>query len=345
MKFLSRYLGDGELNKSDIYKIRKIVVMDTIGCFCLVMFLVGIIFNIVMEDSLSFLYSNIYGVMVVVIGFAVKKITKNVSYFVNISVIGFYVYCLILSLYYNVNLAYYTFSLFMPIVVMYMYGKKRGLRICLSYYGFVVIRELVATSHDYQLLIQYSLYYMLVVILTYSIEWSNDIAEYLLEKEKEKKHIYDSFTGLYTKTFIMKKITELLVNKANFIVIMIDLDDFKSVNDTYGHVEGDKCIINVANSLKANSSNDYCGRFGGDEFIIVKENIFQDNEKEYFDMLLESANKSIKNYGVSVSIGYTKHIFKLNENINANEIVHMADLALYKSKNSGKNKYSENSNV
>jgi len=80
----------------------------------------------------------------------------------------------------------------------------------------------------------------------------------------------DDLTGLYTRRHLEKRVKYLLSKKQEFSIVMIDLDSFKSVNDTYGHPVGDQVLKVVASIILANvKRRDEAFRIGGDEFILL----------------------------------------------------------------------------
>lgn len=158
----------------------------------------------------------------------------------------------------------------------------------------------------------------------------------------------DSMTKLYNRDTFEEIVTKLLVSENVFkysAFIMMDIDSFKSINDTYGHFIGDKVIIKVTNLLKKSFKySDILGRMGGDEFAIFIYNIDRENhinskiERLIVDInncMMEEkdeANKII----VKCSFGIT---FIKEEKKTFEKIYKEADDALYKAKSDGKNKY------
>lgn len=133
--------------------------------------------------------------------------------------------------------------------------------------------------------------------------------------------------------YIQKKIDE---NPENLCLIMIDINEFKNINDKYGHIEGDRALKIVAGTMKKivleNYRSGFLGRFGGDEFIAVIE-----NDREKAEKLAETIRSSIRKaavdnnlkYDISLSIG----IAQLNESIgNAENLISAADEEMYKNK-------------
>jgi diguanylate cyclase (GGDEF)-like protein/PAS domain S-box-containing protein len=125
-------------------------------------------------------------------------------------------------------------------------------------------------------------------------------------------------------------------------IFFIDIDNFKIINDTYGHSIGDKIINLVAQRLQKNiRKNDTISRIGGDEFIIVIEDIIeQKNVEKIANKILNDFIDPIKLeeylFDTSVSMGIS--IFP-NHGLNAEDLIKHADTAMYSAKNSGKNQY------
>ncbi|WP_428028662.1 transporter substrate-binding domain-containing protein [Arcobacter sp.] len=168
------------------------------------------------------------------------------------------------------------------------------------------------------------------------------ISENITDKKRiEELSIMDKLTELYNRMkldeIMLIKIEEFKRFDINFSLILIDIDNFKNVNDTYGHDVGDYVLKTIANILKKNLRKiDVIGRWGGEEFLIICENtniyqaqIVAENlrktvENKYFDVV---GNKTI-------SLGVVE--FKVSDDIKT--IFKRVDTALYSAKNSGKNK-------
>ena len=156
----------------------------------------------------------------------------------------------------------------------------------------------------------------------------------------------DPLTKLFNRRYFTKTSEHILDitkrNNTDLSIIMLDIDDFKSVNDTYGHKVGDDVIVAVANILEEFSRNsDIVCRFGGEEFIILTpETNFKGAMVVAEKIRLEVENKTININDVelkfTVSIGISQVINDKDYNIEAS--IHRADEALYEAKKSGKNK-------
>lgn len=174
------------------------------------------------------------------------------------------------------------------------------------------------------------------------IAYSNDINE---EKKKqleiEFKAKRDGLTCLYNKQTFNQLVDEYLKEKNigfNYNAYMIiDLDNFKKINDSLGHDVGDKVIKEVSDVIKRECDiNCYVGRFGGDEFVVFlyKQQSYAEIEK-VADNIINDIRDKINDYKVTASIGIC---FAEKDSTN-NELFIKADKALYNSKDKGKNKF------
>ncbi len=157
---------------------------------------------------------------------------------------------------------------------------------------------------------------------------------YILVQQKDANK--DTLTGMYNR----KKFDSVLKDKvreenSNFSLIMIDLDFFKEINDTYGHVKGDEALINMTQILSKNFRNkDIIARFGGDEFCVITD---IDNV-ETLEKTIKRLKKSIKTfnresnepYELSASIGYK--IYDNKSKISIEEFVNSVDELMYEEK-------------
>ena len=133
-----------------------------------------------------------------------------------------------------------------------------------------------------------------------------------------------------------KKMQDCEVAKTSFYLVIFDVDHFKEINDTYGHIFGDKVLVDAIKVVKNNTrSNDFIGRYGGDEFIICldfpnKEGILPRLIKIQDDVKALSLTHNEKRVSVSISIGAAKFI--PGTNITEEKLIEKTDFALYKVK-------------
>ncbi|MFN8401825.1 MAG: GGDEF domain-containing protein, partial [Anaerolineales bacterium] len=124
-------------------------------------------------------------------------------------------------------------------------------------------------------------------------------------------------------------------------ILIMDIDNFKNINDTYGHQVGDKFLIKIADLLKKNSrGSDITCRYGGEEFILVlpeTEAQIAHARAEQFRAEISQVRipHEMKDLNISVSMGIA--VYPEHSTI-AEELIVKADLALYQSKNNGRNR-------
>ncbi|MPQ76534.1 diguanylate cyclase [Hydrogenovibrio sp. JE_KL2] len=166
--------------------------------------------------------------------------------------------------------------------------------------------------------------------------------EALLQKNRilEELSITDPLTQLYNRLKMESLLEtfqqEFEQNNTPFSLLLIDLDFFKSINDSFGHNQGDQVLIELSVCLKLFfNENAHLGRWGGEEFIVVMENsdlTIAEQTADAFRKLVEDHEFSIAK-PLTVSIGIAS--IKPNEPIA--EFIHRADIALYSAKHNGRN--------
>jgi diguanylate cyclase (GGDEF)-like protein len=158
-----------------------------------------------------------------------------------------------------------------------------------------------------------------------------------LMRELEERATYDLLTGLYNRyalfDFLERELAKLERKKEGRIyIVFLDLDNFKYVNDTFGHKKGDEILKEVAKFLKENFRKyDFVSRFGGDEFVVV---ISEDENRCDINNLLNRIQKLLeekfKDYSLSVSYGIA---VAPEEGTDAYQLIQLADGRMYKMKN------------
>ncbi|MBQ8970501.1 MAG: GGDEF domain-containing protein, partial [Lachnospiraceae bacterium] len=172
-----------------------------------------------------------------------------------------------------------------------------------------------------------------------------------IEKEHDlkTKAERDLLTGLLNKITMEQSVTEMIKKKpyGKYAFYIIDLDNFKAVNDNLGHATGDKVLTDVSAKLNLQFNEfDYIGRLGGDEFavmLVIPENmsnyasgLIEVKAKNLCDNLKETYSDGNIDITVTASIGIAAYP---SQGESFEELYKHADLALYQSKNNGKNRY------
>lgn len=180
-----------------------------------------------------------------------------------------------------------------------------------------------------------------------SLELAEKNEELKLANENlQKAVITDGLTGLYNRAEIQRRISESLRNVLNkkFSLVMLDIDNFKQVNDTYGHQEGDRVIITLADILRneqmQSSTQFSAGRWGGEEFMLL----LSEADRSAASLIAELIRRCFASttYPVmrsqTVSIGVTQAM----EEDTIDTLCTRVDTALYEAKKDGKNRVAVN---
>ena len=160
-----------------------------------------------------------------------------------------------------------------------------------------------------------------------------------LKQNNEKLSILaltDPLTGVMNVRALYQKMDELKVKEIPFSVALLDLDDFKQVNDHLGHLEGDKTLVSVAKILMKHSKNGIiCGRYGGEEFLVVMPEIYLEKARKIAQDIRLDIEQAFREYPVTVtaSIGLADHTSP-----DIKTLLWKADQQLYKAKDLGKNR-------
>ncbi|WDV45117.1 EAL domain-containing protein [Clostridiaceae bacterium M8S5] len=172
------------------------------------------------------------------------------------------------------------------------------------------------------------------------------IDEIRIQDEKIHELVYtDMVTGLHNRFSIFQLIdSEICKEKHKGItaIVFLDVDNFKNINDTYGHDMGDRVLKIVGDKLKAYENEHTCiGRFGGDEFLIMIKNQDDIGNIIYIIEVIHTIFDEevvIKTTSLFLTVSTGISLYPYNGNCRG-ELVKKADLALYEAKNSGKNKH------
>ncbi|MFZ5648716.1 MAG: sensor domain-containing diguanylate cyclase [Bacillota bacterium] len=157
----------------------------------------------------------------------------------------------------------------------------------------------------------------------------------------------DFLTGLYNRTYFFNYFEKILANLAEdklLAVSMFDIDNFKKVNDRYGHDFGDVVLVGLAGTVKNMiRKDDVFARYGGEEFILVMQNISREKAHERLNQIREAIQDSVfEHNGTSLSVTVSIGVAFYDKNRDNHEtIIKKADLALYEAKKNGKNRINE----
>ncbi len=177
-----------------------------------------------------------------------------------------------------------------------------------------------------------NMYYVITAVLKYP------------KCEDCRKALIDAVTGLYNRNYWEQIISDVTLHPRtqNFSLILIDVDNLKEINDTYGHTAGDKVIEIVGQAIKKCIRKEDAGlRYGGDEFIILLFN--QDKKAAYrvIERIRKEINKLAAGQGMNIQISAGAAYYDCLRNMG--DIIKMADRDLYKEKRVKKSKDKQDS--
>jgi diguanylate cyclase (GGDEF)-like protein len=158
--------------------------------------------------------------------------------------------------------------------------------------------------------------------------------------------IYDTLTGLYNRRYFEERLVldaqKSFYGGTPLSLVMADIDHFKKVNDTFGHTEGDRVLFEIANLLKASvRKKDTVARYGGEEFILILPETGLGEASmiaERIRKLVESTLFEIANARINLTVSMGISNFPSHRAKSKEELVKMADQALYDAKRGGRNK-------
>ncbi len=160
----------------------------------------------------------------------------------------------------------------------------------------------------------------------------------------DEGYILDSLTSLLERKYILDYVNYLIENEKKFYLSILDIDNFKSINDAYGHNSGDIILKTISNSLmKVSPDNVAIGRFGGDEFLLILENV-DDYEScwSYLRKIFENGIRITTSIPVAENIQITATAGAAsypNDAISFEKLFEICDKCLYHGKNEGRNRF------
>jgi len=235
-----------------------------------------------------------------------------------------------------------SFSLFYlaPVTMAAWYlGKRPGIMVaalsCLSW----VAADVTAGNH-------YSSWTVPIwnALIRFGFFLTNGILVVMLRQaliDQQQRASTDALTGVFSRRAFHDRLQHDLQiarrNRAQITLALLDLDNFKSLNDTYGHAKGDQALTRVARALRnATRAMDTVARLGGDEFVLVLPETDQSGAQEVVSKLRLELRTTLEDVapGVTCSIGVLTF---LNAPDSADEAVGAADALMYQAKRRGRN--------
>ncbi|WP_210364301.1 GGDEF domain-containing protein [Bacillus sp. REN3] len=189
--------------------------------------------------------------------------------------------------------------------------------------------------------------FILNYLVSRSFHSKSQSIQHKIERDKFEQMAYTDFlTGVANRALMDLKMSELNQSGERLGIAVIDIDDFKSINDSYNHAVGDRVIQHFAETLKAYlSKDDYIFRSGGEEFTLFLRNKSVDETIDLVERIRLGIEQSAavvdyqsRSHSVSVTASFGLYFFKVNEQITMDKGYIYADQLLLQSKDLGKNK-------
>ncbi len=175
----------------------------------------------------------------------------------------------------------------------------------------------------------------------------SDISQRKQDEEQIRRQAnYDALTGLPNRSLFFDRLNQAVISARReeglLALLFVDLDRFKAVNDTFGHVLGDEMLQEVAERLKVCvRDSDTVARLGGDEFVVLAHDMSEVNDaalvaEKIIDQMSKPFNVGGREVALGASIGITIYPEDTND---AEEMMRNADMAMYRAKEGGRNRY------
>lgn len=240
----------------------------------------------------------------------------------------------------------YTMSM-IPILFSseYMAYKLKIKKIETTFYAILVfIMYMVSTAHAsyvgpvYAIDARYAGIFWFtnsVIVLGFLTYYARYMIRYVIESDKKltERANTDRLTHLYNRHYMMKRLNEAYDDDKDHYIAMIDVDNFKMINDKYGHTAGDEVLKKIATAMKEVCKDCKVSRWGGEEFLIL-----MDDDPETIEKLRQAVEEIQVEYeGQVINVTITAGVKEKDKSMALNKWIVAADEKLYVGKQNGKN--------
>lgn len=197
-------------------------------------------------------------------------------------------------------------------------------------------REQKSLQQSYFIIFLSTLLVIVIVVVSFQFQNNRKMADLA---------ITDSLSGLYNRRYIFQYLDKFITGfdstKGSLSILVIDIDDFKLINDTYGHPIGDR-VIEVVAEISKNilRTEDVIGRIGGEEFLCVLPRTSSETGVVVAQRMIEEVGQHVfdNDEGITFSVTISIGVSSISQDINDSKALYsLADKALYQAKTSGKN--------
>ena len=354
LKTIRRYFFYCGIEKDEYNELKKDAYVSNFEVWRILHFIMGVVFFSLFVASLAnemmsvnryyYLGFFIYSFLAIILFYILKKDSLAAQLLIYLSMSCLFLFgCLISTNNPEHNAT--TFIAFLLVTPMFMIDKPFFMTIelvvasAVFLFWMYAIKPFEIWEMDCINVVAYTIIGCFLNVVANSIR----IKEFVLTKKIRIQKDTDAMTGLRNKGALTGAIDEFLIDEASDkgLLMIMDIDKFKSINDNYGHDVGDKVIIQFADYLLKRFADELTGRFGGDEFILFIKNTNDENAaveiaKEIINDISEVVELPDKDKKVSTSIGIA--VYKGVEK-SYSEIFKKADIALYRAKTDKDKRY------
>jgi diguanylate cyclase (GGDEF)-like protein len=348
-EFMQQY-KDARCQEDDIRRMILIYMGMSIGCAVLI--IMAVYNNMLEKYTLVAMNCSVAGLLVFLM--AHLHIKKNVRVTAVVTTMITWTFFLWLLIYGGTNNSTFVWCYTFPLYANFLIGVRRGtiasVLMCLAFIAYFLFDSNFPNLAQYtiDLKIRFALAYLVLVSFAYMSEnmrvkaqaelknVNDNFSELAIKNEKlEKVSSIDPLTGLNNRM----KIDEVLDSEIKLAIcscrtmslVIIDLDFFKEVNDTYGHLVGDKVLCEFARFLEGNvRDSDTVGRWGGEEFVVISPATSGDQGMAIAEKLRSNLTQTdfTKVGRITASFGVTE----FHEDDSIDSFIKRADEALYSAK-------------
>ncbi len=239
-----------------------------------------------------------------------------------------------------------------PACTVAIFGKKGGSVFSVSALAVIIFlfwtplgKALLQYEYSEVFMLRFPYVYVCMFLISFYIEWiSHGAFKKLAEAEERSRYLYrhDALTGIYSRHALKDELEARVLNGccSRVSAVVFDIDDFKSINDEFGHNAGDEVLCRIAKTILENTC-EHCisCRWGGEEFLVImncKHDPVEIGEK--IRKCVETAEFVFDEGKVSITLSVGVACGTVSTSAEISCLINKADHAMYSSKNTGKNK-------
>lgn len=273
-----------------------------------------------------------------------RQQTRNVSRLLSVLLWLFTSYLMVTGGYAGTGI-YFAFSLL--VLMIMLAGLRLGVVLGVSYLALMIMVQLAQPDFAYrypissQVRLQIATAFLVLLLLI--AEWihlQSYVAIKLTVEKHQRNSLTDPLTTLVNRAGLERSLEQWTDAKQAAAVTLIDIDHFKQINDQYGHATGDKALATVAKVLRNNlKQNDIVCRWGGEEFVVVFEQLTLAQATEVVDQLRELlADRTFNLDGQEVQLQFSAGVAAFAGSSGFSAALQQADARVYQAKRAGRNR-------